>query len=153
MNTVRWDPFSEFDTLFNRTFPKSFASWPRVGDEAAGGKEFEWSPSADVSETEKEYLIRAELPAVKKEDVKVMVEDGMITIQGERKQQKEEKGEKYHRVESCYGNFARSFSLPDNVDLNAIRCQDKDGVLTVHIPKTATEMYKPKQIKVESAPN
>ena len=153
MNTVRWDRFSEFDSLFNRTFPKSFASWPRVGYEEAGGKEFEWSPSADVSETEKEYLIRAELPAVKKEDVKVMVEDGMITIQGERKQQKEEKGEKYHRVESCYGNFARSFSLPDNVDLNAIRCQDKDGVLTVHIPKTATEMYKPKQIKVESVPN
>jgi HSP20 family protein len=152
MNAVRWDPFSEFDTLFNRTFPKSFASRPRVGYET-GGERLEWSPSADISETEKEYLIRAELPAVKKEDVKVMVDGGMITIQGERKQPKEEKGEKFHRVESCYGNFARSFSLPDNIDLNAIRCEDKDGMLTVHIPKTATEMYQPKQIKVESAPN
>ena len=153
MNAVRWDPFNELDTLFNRTFPKSFASWPRVGYDETGGKQLEWSPSADISETEKEYLIRAELPAVKKEDVKVMVDGGMITIQGERKQQKEEKGEKFHRVESCYGNFARSFSLPDNIDLNAIRCEDKDGMLTVHIPKTAAEMYKPKQITVESAAN
>jgi HSP20 family protein len=148
MNLVRWDPFSEIDTLFNRAFPKTLAGWPRVGFDEGGETRFEWSPSADISETEKEYLIRAELPAVKKEDVKVTVADGMITIEGERKQQKEEKNEKFHRVEALYGSFSRSFSLPDNIDTNAIRCEDKDGVLTVHIPKTETEKRKPKQIEV-----
>jgi len=148
MNLVRWDPLSEIDSLFDRTFPKAFAGWPRVGFDEGGERRLEWSPAADISETEKEYLIRAELPAVKKEDVKVTVADGMITIEGERKQQKEEKSEKFHRVEALYGNFTRSFSLPDNIDSNAIRCEDKDGVLTVHIPKTETAKRKPKQIEV-----
>ena len=146
MNVVRWDPFGDFDTLFNRMLPKPFAGWPRL---AGDGGKLEWSPSANISETEKEYLIRAELPAVKKEDVKVTVDQGMITIEGERKQQKEEKDEKIHRVESLYGSFMRSFSLPENVNVDAIRCEDKDGVLTVHIPKTETEKRKPKQIKVD----
>jgi HSP20 family molecular chaperone IbpA len=74
------------------------------GEFGNGGK-VEWAPSADISETEKEYVIRAELPAVKKEDVQVTFEDGMITIKGERKQQKEDKNEKYHRVESFHGSF------------------------------------------------
>ena len=146
MNIVRWDPFGDFDTIFNRMLPKSFAGWPRLADD--GGK-LEWSPSANISETDKEYLIRAELPAVKKEDVKVTVDQGMITIEGERKQQKEEKDEKIHRVESLYGTFMRSFSLPENVNSDAIRCENKDGVLTVHIPKMETAKRKPKQISVD----
>src|ERR1039458_4907335 len=99
------------------------------------GQKVEWAPSADISETDKEYLIRAELPAVKKEDVKVSYEDGVITIKGERKQQKDEKTEKFHRVESFYGSFERRFSLPDNVDADKIHCESKDGIVTVHIPK------------------
>jgi len=146
MNIVRWDPFGDFDTLFNRMLPKSVAGWPRLAGE--GGK-LEWSPSANISETDKEYLIRAELPAVKKEDVKVTVDQGMITIEGERGRQKEEKDEKIHRVESLYGTFMRSFSLPENVNIDAVRCENKDGVLTVHIPKTETEKRKPKQVKVD----
>jgi len=146
MNIVRWDPFGDFDTLFNRMLPKSVAGWPRLAGE--GGK-LEWSPSANISETDKEYLIRAELPAVKKEDVKVTVDQGMITIEGERRRQKEEKDEKIHRVESLYGTFMRSFSLPENVNIDAVRCENKDGVLTVHIPKTETEKRKPKQIRVD----
>ena len=86
---------------------------------------------------------------MKKEDVKVTVDQGMITIEGERKQQKEEKDEKIHRVESLYGTFMRSFSLPENVNIDAVRCENKDGVLTVHIPKTETEKRKPKQAKVD----
>ncbi|MGB8327298.1 MAG: Hsp20/alpha crystallin family protein [Steroidobacteraceae bacterium] len=149
MNLIRWDPlFSEFDNVFNRVMPRTFAGFPRLPIEGNGQK-LEWTPSTDISETDKEYLIRAELPAVKKEDVQVMVDDGMITIRGERKQQKEEKGEKFHRVEAFYGNFTRSFSLPENVNPDAIRCEDKDGVLTVHLPKTAMEKHKPKQIRVE----
>jgi HSP20 family protein len=144
MNLVRWDPFAEMDAFFSRR-----PYWPRIAFETNGGKTVEWSPSANISETEKEYLIRAELPAVKKEDVKVTVDGGMITIEGERKQQKEDKDEKFHRVESFYGSFTRSFSLPENANADAIRCEDKDGVLTVHIPKKAMEKPKAKQIKVE----
>jgi HSP20 family protein len=149
MSIVRWEPFAEFDHLFNRLVPSMLGRWPSRSAAANGGGNFEWAPSADISETDKEYLIRAELPAVKKEDVKVTVDDGMITIEGERKQQKEDKNEKMHRVESFYGHFTRSFSLPDSVDESAIRCESKEGVLTVHIPKVQTQKQQAKQIKVD----
>lgn len=149
MSIVRWDPFADMDTVFNRLMPRAFGAWPRFAVSDNGGAKLEWSPSADISETEKEYLVRAELPAVKKEDVKVTVDDGMITIQGERKQRKEEKNEKFHRVESVTGSFTRSFTLPDNVDEKNIRCESQDGVLTVHIPKTEIEKRKPIEIKVQ----
>jgi HSP20 family protein len=148
MSIVRWEPFGEIDSLFNRLMPTMFGRMPsRFG--GGNGGHLEWAPSADISETDKEYLIRAELPAVRKEDVKVTVGDSMITIEGERKQQKEDKNEKMHRVESLYGHFTRSFSLPESVDENAIRCESKDGVLTVHIPKTHTPKQQTKQIKVD----
>lgn len=148
-NLVRWDPFGDFDRMdrtFDRMVRRAFSGWSRPVIE---GEKPEWSPSANISETDKEYLIRAELPAVKKEDVKVTVDGGMITIEGERKQLQEEKGEKYHRIESSYGSFVRSFSLPDDVNTDAIRCEDKDGVLTVHLPKSASSKSKPKQITVQ----
>ena len=148
MSLIRWEPFGSVETLFNRMIPSTFANWPRMALEGNGGK-VEWTPSADISETEKEYVIRAELPAVKKEDVQVTFDDGMITIKGERKQQKEEKNEKFHRVESFYGSFERRFSLPDNVNADTICCESKDGVLTVHIPKLETPKTKAKQITVQ----
>ena len=148
MSIVRWEPFAEMDSLFNRLMPAMFNRWPS-NLAGSNGNGVEWAPSADISETDKEYLIRAALPAVKKEDVKVTVGDGMITIEGERNQQKEDKNEKMHRVESFYGHFTRSFSLPESVDESAIRCDSKDGVLTVHIPKTQLQKQQPKQIKVE----
>jgi HSP20 family protein len=145
MSLVRWDPFAEVDSLF-RMMPR-MGRWPRLSVEGEGGVTFEWSPSADISETDKEYLIRAELPGMRKEDVKVTVGDGVLTIEGERKQQKEEKSEKFHRVEAHYGSFTRTFSLPENVKPDAIRCEAKEGVLIVHIPKT--EQKKPKEIAVQ----
>jgi HSP20 family protein len=111
------------------------------------GERSEWSPAANISETDKEYLIKAELPEVKKEDVRVLVENGVITISGERKQQKEQKDENEIRIESYYGTFSRSFSLPDNVDANGVRAESKDGVLKVHIPKK--EVSKPKAVTVQ----
>jgi HSP20 family protein len=126
--------------------PASFARWPQLS--ADTGKT-EWAPSADISETDLEYVIRASLPAVRKEDVNVTVDGGIITIKGERKQQSENKSEKFHRVESFYGSFERSFSLPENVNPDAIRCDSKDGILTVHIPKTEPQKSKPKQISVQ----
>ncbi len=148
MSLIRWDPFADVDVFFNRMMPGSYANFPRLALEG-NGRKLDWAPSADISETEEEYLIRAELPAVKKEDVQVMFDDGMITIKGERKQQKEDKNEKYHRTESFYGSFERRFSLPDNVNSDAIRCESKDGILTVHIPKVETPKAKPKQITVQ----
>jgi len=146
MSLMRWDPFASMDESFGRLLPTLFSQWPRVTFD--DGK-LEWRQSADISETDKEYLIRAELPAVKKDDVKVTVDRGVITIEGERRQEKEEKTEKQHRVERVYGSFARSFLLPDAVNVEAIRCESKDGVLTVHVPKIAVEKPKSKQIKVE----
>jgi len=148
MSLIRWDPFSDVDTMFGRLVPSNIANWTRLGVEG-NGRKLDWAPSADISETDKEYVIRAELPAVKKEDVQVTLDDGMITIRGERKQQKEDKNEKFHRVESFYGTFERRFSLPENVNADSIRCESKEGILTVHIPKTETSKQKPKQITVQ----
>jgi HSP20 family protein len=106
----------------------------------------DWAPSVDVSETDGEYQIKAEIPDVKKEDVKVTLEDGVLTIQGERKFEKEEKGKKYHRVERSYGSFVRSFTLPDLVDEANVKAEFKDGVLNLKLPKS--EKVKPKAIEV-----
>jgi HSP20 family protein len=109
----------------------------------------DWTPSVDISETDGEYQIKAEIPDVKKEDVKVTLEDGVLTIQGERKQEKEEKGKKFHRIERSYGSFVRTFSLPDVIDEEKVKAEFKDGVLNLHLPKS--EKAKPKAIEVKVA--
>jgi HSP20 family protein len=146
MSLIRWEPFSAMDDMLTR-FPAWFGRWPRLP--GALETSSEWAPSVDISETGDEYLIRASLPGVKKEDAKVLVEDGMLTLSGERQQQEEQKDEKFHKVESFYGNFSRSFALPDAIDEKAIRADSKDGVLTVHVPKTRIEAKKPTTIKVQ----
>ncbi|TAJ35162.1 MAG: Hsp20/alpha crystallin family protein, partial [Nitrospirae bacterium] len=107
----------------------------------------EWAPLVDIVEDEKEYLIKAELPEVKKEDVKVTVQDDVLTITGERKYEKEEKGKKYHRVERAYGSFERSFTLPEDADGAKVNAEFKDGILKVHVAKS--EKAKPKSIEVK----
>ena len=107
----------------------------------------EWAPPVDITEDDKEYLIKTELPEVRKEDVKVTVENGILSISGERKFEKEAKGKKYHRVERAYGNFVRSFGLPDDVDANKVDAKFSDGVLTVHVAKS--EAAKPKQVEIK----
>src|SRR5438093_576819 len=107
----------------------------------------EWAPLVDITEDDKEFLIKAELPEVKREDVKVAVENGVLTISGERKLEKEHK--KYHRVERVYGGFVRSFTLPDGADADKVNAEFKDGVLKVHLPKS--EKVQPKQIEVKGA--
>ena len=144
MTLMRWEPFAGMDEMFSR-FPGLFGRWPR---HTTNG-EADWAPSVDISETAGEYLIRATLPAVKKEDVAVTVQDGMLTLSGERHQQQEQQDEKFHKVESFYGNFSRSFALPDSVDAAAIRAESKDGVLTIHVPKSKAETRKPTTIKVQ----
>jgi HSP20 family protein len=146
MSLVRWEPFSAVDEMFSR-FPSFFGRWPKFAADTES--KFEWAPSVDISETGEEFLIRAALPAVKKEDVKVMVADGMLTLSGERTQEEQQKDEKFHKVETYYGSFSRSFALPDAVDQAAIRAESKDGVLTIHVPKTKVETSKPTTIKVQ----
>jgi HSP20 family protein len=148
MTLVRWDPFRELEDMserLNRVFSR-----PSLRN---SGKEnltvADWMPTVDISETEGEYLIKAELPEVRKEDVKVTVENGVLTLQGERRQEKEEKGKRFHRVERSYGSFVRSFTLPESVDENSVKAEYKDGVLNLHLPKS--EKVKPKAIDVKVA--
>lgn len=107
----------------------------------------EWSPLLDISEDDKEYRIKVELPEVKKEDIRVTAEAGALTIMGERKFEKEETARKYHRVERAFGSFGRSFSLPDDASPAKVHAEFRDGVLTVHLIKD--EKVKTQQIKVE----
>ena len=148
MTLVRWDPFRELEDMserLNRVFSR-----PTLRNT---GKEnltvADWMPTVDISETESEYLIKAELPEVRKEDVKVTVENGVLTLQGERRQEKEEKGRRFHRVERSYGSFVRSFTLPESVDEGGVKAEYKDGVLALHLPKS--EKVKPKAIDVKVA--
>lgn len=113
---MRWDPFKELEEMEKRLA----TLFGRVPLRSEGEKEAmtvaEWSPLVDITEDEKEYLIKAELPEVKKEDVKLTIQDNVLSISGERKYEKEEKGKKYHRVERAYGSFMRSFTLPEDAD-------------------------------------
>lgn len=143
MNITRWEPFRELESML-RDYPSFFgrALSRRNGDEFGN-----WRPLADITETDKEFLIKAELPEVKKEDVKITLEDGVITISGERKKETELKNANEIRIESFYGSFSRSFALPDNIDTKAISAESKDGVLKVHVPKTTAP--KPEAQKIE----
>jgi HSP20 family protein len=123
------------------------APWPEGQQEKITVPE--WAPLVDISEDDNEYLIKAELPEVKKEDLKVTAEEGTLTITGERKFEKEEKGKKYHRVERSYGSFVRNFSLPDDASPAKVSAEFKDGLLTVHLTKTAKA--KPQQIEIKAA--
>ncbi|MDH4260319.1 MAG: Hsp20/alpha crystallin family protein [Gammaproteobacteria bacterium] len=147
MNLMRWEPIRETDEFFRSLSTPMFGRWPQLfGDN--GGMKVEWSPAVDIKETETEYLVEAELPGIRRQDVKVTLEDRMLTIEGERRQEKEVKGEKTYRVERLYGSFCRSFMLPENVDEKAIRAESKDGILDIHVPKLKIEKKTPLQIKV-----
>jgi len=148
MNLVRWDPFRELEEMSNRLNRLFERPTLRTGNGKEALTVADWVPSVDISETDSEYLIKGELPGVKKEDVKVMLQDGVLTIQGERKQEKEEKGKKFHRVERSYGSFVRSFTLPDYVDDAKVKAEFKEGILNLHLPKS--EKAKPKAIEVSA---
>src|SRR6058998_2073917 len=142
---TRWEPLREMEEFQNR-LSTLFGRPQRRGN---GREEItlpEWTPLADITEDDKEYLIKAELPEMRKEDVKVTVENGVLAISGERKFEKEEKKKKYHRVERGYGSFVRTFALPEDADANKVKAQFKQGMLEVHLPKN--EKAKPKQIEV-----
>ena len=151
MAVVRWDPLRELAEMSERL--NRVVSRQGNGPMDGNGQEVmtvaDWIPTVDISETEAEYAIQAELPGVKKEDVKVTLENGVLTIRGERRQTQTEPGRKYHRVEASYGRFVRSFTLPDTVEAGNVRAEYADGMLHLHLPKS--EKAKPRQIEVKIA--
>jgi HSP20 family protein len=147
---TRWNPFRELEEMQRRM--AALLDWSPFRRTSLTTDEEtitvpEWSPLVDIVEDDNEYLLKVELPEVSKDDVKVTVEGGTLTISGERKAEKEEKNRKYHRVERFYGRFVRSFTIPEDADADNVRAEFKDGVLRVHLPKS--EKARPKQIEVK----
>lgn len=151
MNTLtRWDPFKDMDDLQKRLS----SVFGLVPNRQPNGKEetmtvAQWLPLVDITEDDKEYLIKAELPEVNKDEVKVTVESGVLTISGERRFEKEEKDKRYLRIERAYGSFTRSFSVPDDADDAKVSAEFKNGVLTVRLTKS--EKARPKSVEVKVA--
>jgi len=143
-----WNPFRELDEVQNRLsgffgkFPKRLTT---NGDITLP----DWSPEVDITEDDKEYLVKADLPEMKKEEVKVTVEDGVLSMSGERKSEKEETNKKFHRIERSYGRFLRTFTLPEDADARKIAAEFKDGVLKVHLPKSPTAKPQVVDVKVQ----
>ncbi|MBL8237636.1 MAG: Hsp20/alpha crystallin family protein [Bryobacterales bacterium] len=138
-------------TKFNPAFPAPFRFFEdALNDliqEPVAGRP--WTPSVDILETENELVVKADLPEVKLEDISIHLENGILSLKGERKFEHKEDKAGYHRLERGYGSFARNFSLPDTVDAEKVNAAFKDGVLTITLPKK--EIAKPRAIKVNIA--
>ena len=148
MHALGWNPGRELEEMSDR-LNRVLTRGARGRNENEAMTVADWIPLVDISETTAEYVIKAEIPEVKKDDVKVTLEHGVLTVQGIRRQEAEEKGKKYHRVERSYGSFVRRFSLPDVVDDAQVQAVFKDGILMLHLPKS--EKAKPKAIEVKVA--
>ena len=147
-NITRWNPVNEFEDLinrYNRYFGLARGNGEREGKDLFSRSD--WAPAVDIRETPEAFRIEAELPGMSKDDVKVTVQDGVLSIQGERKQEEETNDSKHHRVERIYGSFLRRFTLPENVDENSIRANFKDGILSLTLSKA--EPAEPKAIEVD----
>jgi len=143
MAITKYNPFAEieefptmrvFQDAVNRLLSEPQASRP-------------WTPSVDVFETENELVLKADLPGVEMKDIDIQLENGTLTLKGQREFKKETKNGGYHRIERSYGSFARYFSLPDTLDADGVQAEFKNGVLTIKLPKK--EVAKPRQIKVQ----
>lgn len=145
MNMVQWNPFRELEDMQTRLNRMLNASPNRTDEQFAFS---DWAPAVDIQESDAAYSVKADLPEVKKEDIKVELHDGVLSIEGERRKEKEEKGKKFHRVERQYGQFVRRFVLPKEVDAAKVKAEFKDGVLNVDLPKSVNGKPKSVEIKV-----
>lgn len=143
MQLTRWNPFVEMDEIQQRLNRLFLDRTVRPTGEAFA----DFMPAVDIQETESEFVVKADLPDVKKEEIKVQVQDGVLAIEGERRQEKEEKGKRFHKVEREYGRFVRRFAMPTEVDGAKVHAEFKDGVLNVVLPKAPAA--KPTQIDVK----
>ena len=142
---ANFDPFRQIQERLNRVFGENMDFFkPMAGENWSLAT---WTPACDIYENDHEIVVKAELPEVKKEDVHVAIENNVLTIRGERKFSEETKQENYHRVERSYGEFMRSFTLPNFVDNTKVNADFKDGILRVTMAKR--EEAKPRQIEVK----
>ncbi len=147
MNLTQFDPIREFQNMqktfeyMNRLFNAAQENTDRVA--------VDFVPAVNTREANDAYYIEVDLPGVKKEDVSISVNDNVLTISGERKLEEERKDEEFYRIESVYGSFERSFTLPEDVDADKIEAEFKDGVLTVRIPKAQVVEKAPKKIEIK----
>src|SRR5436309_4703827 len=154
MNTLNkvttWNPLREMDEAQNRFNPFFLAGFPnRMGSgEIHSLTVADWSPEVDISEDDQGYLLKADLPEMKKDDVRVTVEDGILSVSGENKRVKEDEKKKFHRIERSFGTFRRSFTLPEDADSTKVTAEFREGVLNVHLPTTPIAKSKATQVKV-----
>ena len=142
MNTLSiWNPIHEMDALFHNRLASV------LGGE--GQASVAWSPVVDIEETEQDYVIRAELPGLDKDKVKVTVEDGVLTLSGERDLERTVEGRAYHRIERSHGTFSRSFTLPEDSNAECVAAQFTNGVLVVRVAKREEALPKSIEVRVE----
>jgi HSP20 family protein len=146
---VTWNPFGELDEVQNRLGSLFGGRFPRPGNGNGGLKLADWAPQVDITEDDKEYLVKADLPEMKREEIKVNVVEGVLSVSGERKAEKEEKNKKVHRIERSYGSFMRSFTLPEDANGAKVAAEFKDGVLKVHLPKSPVAKSNAIEVKVQ----
>lgn len=146
MALIKWEPLREIEDIVDRYSRAMGLPMMRSGDLGGNG---EWCPRVDISENDAAFQVRAEIPGVQKDDVKVTLDNGVLTLEGERRQEKEEKGLRFHRIERSYGNFIRSFTLPAEVDQEHLKAHFHDGLLEVEIPKSGERRSRCIQVPVE----
>ncbi len=147
MNAItRWDPFRDLEDLHTRLASALGRGWAQPSNDKDTPLA-NWAPLVDITEDEAEFLIKAELPEVRKEDVRVTVDNGVLNISGQRRVERDEKTVKFHRIERAYGSFTRSFTLPEGTDGSKVKAEFKEGVLKVHLPKS--EEAKPRSIEIK----
>lgn len=152
MTLIRWTPIRDLATeIFDlqREINRMFDRFFRGFEEEEELKMMKWSPRVDISETDDEYIVRADVPGVSKDDIKITIKDNVLTISGEKKQEKETKNENFHRIERVYGSFTRTFTLPSAVKVDKVEARFKDGVLTIKLPKVEEAKAKEIEVKVD----
>ena len=152
MTLIRWTPIRDLATeIFDlqREINRMFDRFFRGFEEEEELKLMKWSPRVDISETDDEYIVRADVPGVSKDDIKITIKDNVLTISGEKKQEKETKNENFHRIERVYGSFTRTFTLPGAVKVDKVEARFKDGVLTIKLPKVEEAKAKEIEVKVD----
>jgi HSP20 family protein len=151
MNTlITWNQLREMEEAAQNRFHRFLVGFPnRIGyGETLNLTVADWSPGIDISQDEREYLLKADLPEMKKDDVRVTVEDNILSVSGERKSEKEDQNRKFHRIERAFGSFRRSFTLPEDADSTKVTAEFHDGVLKVHLPTTTKARTKALEVKV-----
>src|SRR3984893_16120352 len=152
MNTlITWNQLREMEEAAQNRFNRVLGGFPsRIGSgETQSLTVADWSPEVDISEDDRGYLLKADLPEMKKDDVRGTIEDGILSVSGERRSEKEDQKRKFHRIERSFGNFRRSFTLPEDADSTKVTAEFRDGVLKVHLPTTTKARSNALEVKVQ----